>query len=594
MKSIKPASFQLIKPYFIESRGVIAIGIVCLVLVDILQLFIPRIYKSVVDDLTVYGVDFQGLLMYSLLILLIAGAMVLLRYGWWRCLIGVSRKIEEKLRNRLFDHIQTCDASYFSRTKTGDIMAHATNDIQHIRMAAGMGMVALNDALFLGSAAVGFMAWINLKLTLFVLIPAPLIVISAKIITKRLHSRYQDVQASFSDLTEFVRERFSGIRIIKAFNLEKDSATALNDVSERYIAKNLRLVRVVGGFLPMMIFFSNLSLSFVLFFGGRETILGGISPGEFVAFIGYLDLLTWPMMAMGWVANLMQRGKASLDRINVILQTVPEIKDEPDATPLTDFDVGIRFEGVSFNYPGVPRKSKALSDVDLNLDKGESLGITGPPGSGKSTLLSLIPRIFDATDGDIRIGRNSIRTVRLADLRGMISFMPQDPFLFAGSIWDNLLIAKPHARPEEIDHVLEKAALDATIDIFPERLNTIVGEKGVILSGGQKQRISFARALLSDRPIMIFDDPISQVDTRTGAKMIHSIVEMARIKTVIIVSHRISALTFADRIVVMDEGRIVESGNHESLMVKDGYYSKTHRMQSVTVKEPAAERPAGR
>lgn len=591
MKPIKPASFHLIKPYFIENRGMIATGVICLVLVDTIQLFIPRIYKRVVDDLTVYGIDIYGLLMYSLVILLIAGAMVLLRYGWWHCLIGVSRKIEEKLRNRLFDHIQSCDASYFSRTKTGDIMAHATNDIQHIRMASGMGMVALNDALFLGSAAVGFMAWINVKLTLFVLIPAPLIIISTKIITKRLHARYQDVQASFSDLTEFVRERFSGIRIIKAFNLEKESVSALNDVSERYIAKNLRLVRVVGGFLPLMIFFSNLYLSFVLYFGGRETILGGITPGEFVAFIGYLDLLTWPMMALGWVTNLMQRGKASLDRINVILETVPEIKDAPDASPLKAFDGRMTFDRVSFKYPGAGRKFNALSDIGLTLHKGKSLGITGPPGSGKSTLLSLIPRMFDPVDGDIRIDEQSIRNVRIEDLRAMISFMPQDPFLFAGTIRENLLLARPDAGSGEIDRVLEKAALDATIEVFPERLDTIVGEKGVILSGGQKQRISFARALLSDRPIMILDDPISQVDTQTGAKMIRSVMEMARKKTVVIVSHRISALTFADRIVVMDDGRIVESGDHAALMKKDGYYSKTHRMQSITVKDPAAEPP---
>ncbi|MCK5420498.1 MAG: ABC transporter ATP-binding protein, partial [Desulfobacterales bacterium] len=304
-------SIVLIKPYFKENRRKISIGLLSLIIVDLLQLFIPRIIKWTVDGLTALHIDLRQLLVYGIYMAVIAVFMGAFRYVWRRCLLGTSRRVEEGLRNRLFGHIQILSASYFDRTQTGDLMAHATNDIQQIRMATGMGMVAINDAIVLGAASIGFMLYINVTLTLFVLIPMPLITISARFFSKKMHHRYLSVQAAFSDLTEIIRERFAGIRIIKAHNRKEKEAARVKAVSKEFIKENLGLVKIVGSFFPMMLLFTNLSLAIVLYLGGRQTIALTISPGDFVAFISYLGILTWPMMALGWVTNLIQRGRAS-------------------------------------------------------------------------------------------------------------------------------------------------------------------------------------------------------------------------------------------------------------------------------------------
>jgi len=572
-------SINLIKPYFLEKRFLIFFGLICLIIVDFLQLFIPRIIKWTVDDITALKVDLIELAYYAFYIVAIAILIGLFRYGWRRCLIGTSRRVEEGLRNRLFDHIQTLSASFFDKARTGDIMAHATNDIQHIRMATGMGMVALTDAIVLGSAAIGFMAYINVRLTLFVLIPMPMIIFGTRFFSKKMHRLYQEVQGTFSDLTEVVRERFAGIRIIKAYNREKEERSRLAKISNDYINSNLRLVRITGAFFPMMLLFSNISLAIVLYLGGRQTIGLTITPGDFVAFISYLGLLAWPMMAMGWVTNLLQRGRASLDRIDKILQVRPGIDDLSGAEHLKLVQGNIVFENVMFSY-GYD-KEPALTGIDIKLDKGKALGIVGPPGSGKTTFANLIPRLFDVTGGRITLDEKDIRNILLKDLRAQISFMPQEPFLFAGTIRENILFGNKEADEKELAKAVKDASLYSTIKSFPEGFDTIIGERGVVLSGGQKQRIALARALLRDRPILILDDPISQVDMETGSAIIDIIKSLTGIKTVIIVSHRLSAVRFADQIIVLDSGRIVESGTHAELIKNDRYYAKTFRLQEI-------------
>jgi len=574
---------SFIKPYFVENRAKILAGLLSLIIVDVLQLIIPRIIKWTVDDLTAFKIDTWQLLSYALYLVGLALLIGFFRYIWRRCLLGSSRRIEEGLRNTLFNHLQNLSASYFDDVKTGDLMAHATNDIQQIRMAAGMGMVALNDAIVLGLAAIGFMAYINIKLTAFVLIPMPLIVISTRFFSKQMHRRYQGVQAAFSELTEVIRERFVGIRIIKAHHRQTEEALRVETASRDYINKNISLVKILGSFFPMMLLFSNLSLAIVLYLGGRQTILQTITPGDFVAFISYLGLLTWPMMALGWVTNLIQRGRASLDRINKILKTVPEIRDRHDARDLKRIDGHIIFEKVFFSYSskGDAAGAATLSDINFSIEPGQVLGIIGPPGSGKSTLIGLLPRLYDHQAGKILLDGNDIRTLKISDLRSHTAFIPQEPFLFSGTIRDNITFGHPDITDERLEKAVKDAALYETINSFPDGYETVVGEKGIILSGGQKQRIALARCLLKDAGILILDDPISQVDLETGTAIINTIRKMAGAKTIVIVSHRLSAINYADCIITLDQGRIVESGNHRQLMDSGNYYARTFRLQEI-------------
>ena len=575
-------SIALIKPYFAENRSKIVFGLLSLIIVDVLQLFIPRIIKWTVDGLTELQIDLGQLLAYAIYMALIAVLIGAFRYAWRWCLLGTSRRVEEGLRNRLFAHIQTLSASYFDRTSTGDLMAHATNDIQQIRMATGMGMVALNDAIVMGAAAIGFMLYINVTLTLFVLIPMPLIVVSTKIFSKKMHQRYQMVQAAFSDLTETIRERFAGIRIIKAHNRKEREAARVAASSTKYIKQNLGLVKIVGSFFPMTLLFTNLSLAIVLYLGGRQTIELTITPGDFVAFISYLGLLTWPMMALGWVTNLVQRGRASLDRINRILQTHPEISTQKDAISVHRFEGQIVFEDVGFTYRHNGRNSeRVLSEINLKVEPGKVLGIIGPPGSGKTTLLSLIPRLYDASSGYVRIDGRDVRSLRMDNLRAHIAFMPQEPFLFAGTIRDNITFGNPLVTDDELENVTKMAAVYDTICSFSNGFESIVGEKGVVLSGGQKQRIALARCLLPQTTVLILDDPISQVDLETGTAIINTLKSIIGHKTIIIVSHRISAVSFADQIIALDQGRIIEHGTHRDLLATNHYYAKTFQLQEI-------------
>ncbi len=572
-------SYRLVKPYLVEKWGVILLGLFSLCLVDMLQLFVPRIIKWVVDDLTVRSTSGSRLFEYAAYIVGVALCIGLFRFFWRRCLIGTSRRVEEGLRNQLFSHIQTLSVSYFDKTKTGDLMAHATNDVQHVRMAFGMGMVALTDAIVLGFAAVGFMLYINVELTLLALLPMPVIAVLARIITRRMHHLYKEAQASFAELTETVREGFAGIRVVKAYNREQNEAMRLSAMSKDYVSRNLRLIRVTGAFFPGMVFFSNLSVAIVLYLGGRQAINLTITPGDFVAFISYLGLLTWPMMAMGWVINLIQRGAASLDRINVILETKPDVADPRDPIPMTRVNGDIVFDQVGFRY-GLAL-AQALTDVSFRLNAGQTLGVVGPTGCGKTTLCHLIPRLFDVTEGSVLIDGMDVRRMSLKALRANVAVVPQTPFLFSGTIRENLCFGNEHASEAAMASACEAAQFYETIIALPDRFDTMIGEKGVTLSGGQRQRLALARALLVDTPILVLDDPLSQVDTETAAGILAHVRKLCGHRTTVIVSHRISHVRHADIILVLENGKTSGLGTHEELMAVQGFYSKMYRWQEI-------------
>ncbi len=571
--------FQLIKPFFIERRLSILAGVLSLFMVDILQLFIPRVVKWAVDDIAGLNASYSELFRYCLIIVATAIFIGLFRFSWRYLIMGWARRVEEGIREKLFNHVQSLPATFFDRTTAGDIMAHATNDINNIRMAIGMGLVGLTDTIVLGGAAVIFMGYINIKLTLFALLPMPFIALFTKILSKKLFNAYMEVQHSFSQLMESTRERFAGIKVIKAFNREGSEIDAIARESEGYISKNMHLVRLRGLIFPMIILLTNISLAVVLGLGGQGVILKEISPGDFVAFISYLGLLTWPVMAVGWVANLIQRGKASIDRIDLILRTPKTIQKTGNAVNPERIVGAIDFRDVSFRYEKTNTDPPVLDRIFLAAASGKMIGITGPPGSGKTTLVNLIPRLYDPIAGSIHLDGNDIKTLDLDYLRQSVSFMPQEPFLFSGTILENLMFGDPDASDKAIKTAVAMARLTDTINGFPKGLHTVIGEKGVMLSGGQKQRIALARALLKDAPVLILDDPISQVDMQTAAHITAVIESFKGKRTVIIVSHRFSLFHNADTVIVLKAGRIIQSGNHGELIKQKGYYATAHGMQ---------------
>jgi len=566
--------FRPLAEYFIKNRWALIIGLACLLLVDLLQLIIPLIIKKAIDLLT-RGIATPALLFQEgLAIVGIAFAIGLLRYVWRHLIFGHSRKVEQDLRNRLYAHLQTLSPSFFQRMKTGDLMARAINDINAIRMATGMGLVALTDGTVLGLAAIGFMISISPQLTAISLIPAPIIILFTRILTRRMSTGFEKVQKTFSDVTERIREAFAGIRVVKAFNREEWEYNRVKAEGERYVSQNLHLARALALFFPMMVLFTNLGLAIVLWMGGRLAILEKISTGDFVAFISYLNLLTWPMMAMGWVTNLVQRASASMRRINTVLQEQTDIRDssEPIVVPRVHGDIEIR--DLSFQYPDT--SSPQLKQVQLHIAPGESVGFVGKVGSGKTTLLKAMARLIETPPGTFFLDGQDAARLSLRSLRENIGFVTQEVFLFSDTVRENLLLGRTGITGEDLEKVLETTAMKEKVETLESGLETVLEERGMNLSGGQRQRLTVARALVTDPPVLILDDAFSMVDTRTEESILNRIFSIRKGKTNIIVSHRPSTLARVDRIFVMQDGEIVEQGRPERLLAKGGVYTRLY------------------
>ncbi len=560
-----------------------------LLVVDFLQLMIPLIIKKAINLLVIQPFGTGALLArQGATIGMIALSIALFRYIWRHLLLGHSRKVEQGLRNRLYRHIQTLSLSFFQKTKTGDLMARAINDINAVRMACGMGLVAMVDGLVLGTAAIGFMISIDWRLALISLIPAPIVVVLTRMLANQMSARFERVQKSFSDLTEQARESFAGIRVIKAHERERWEYDRMKARGEHYVGESMHLARTLALFFPLMTLITNAGLAVVILLGGRYTILGTITPGDFVAFISYLNLLTWPVMAMGWVISLIQRGSASMRRINGILEEVPEIQNpdgKPDEllekseeTPAGGKSAGtIAFCGLSFRYPG--QKSHVLKDVNLEIRSGETAAIVGRVGAGKTTLLQLIPRLLDAPQNTVFVDERDIRNLPLKALRKKIGFVSQDVFIFSDTIFNNVAFGTDAVSREEVKQALDIAGISEEMEALDDGLQTLLGERGITLSGGQRQRLTIARAIVGNFPILILDDALSMVDTRTEEGILNRILDLRQNRTNLIVSHRVSTIRRAHRIFVLDQGLLKEEGTHESLIRQGGIYAALYEEQ---------------
>jgi len=572
-------NFLPLKQYFVRNRWSIALGLMCLLIVDFLQLFIPLVIKKAIDLLTMKTATAQILIQQGMIILGLAVMIAIFRYVWRYFLLGHSRKVEKSLRNRIYGHLQTLSLSFYHKTKTGDLMARAINDINAIRMATGMGLVALTDGIVLGIAAIGFMLSINVRLTLIALIPAPIIIVSTRILTRRMSTGFENVQKTFSDLTERAREVFAGIRVIKSYNRESWAHQNIEEEGQRYISVNMGLAKTLGFFFPMMVVFTNIGLAIVIWLGGRLTILGNITTGDFVAFISYLNLLTWPMMAMGWVTNLVQRGSASMRRINGILEELPEIRDSAQSIYVPKIRGKVEIEGLYFMHPGHP--FYALKDIHLKIEVGDTIAVVGRVGAGKTTLLHTITRLLEAPAGTIFVDGWNVRQIPLQTLRKNIGFVTQEVFIFSDTIRNNVLFGRTGVSQNHLETVLRAADIFEDIKTLEKGLDTFLGERGITLSGGQRQRLTIARALILDPPILILDDALSMVDTRTEERILNQVLSLRRNKTNLIVSHRISTISRAERIAVLEHGKLVEMGTHENLLEKGGIYTTLYEKQVI-------------
>ncbi len=567
-------SFKILKNDFIENRWRVLVGLIALLIVDVLQLFIPRVVKYVIDDLTLGIASPSRLLLYGLEVLILALGIGGFRYIWRYFLLGTSRRIEKALRDRLFTHLQTLSSSYFSNTKVGDLMAHATNDIDAVRMSLSLGIVFLVDTVILGVLTIFFMIYIHPKLTLFAILPMPLITLITLLFSRTIHHRFEILQKAFASLTERVREAIAGIRVIKAYVLEEREREKLSTLSRDYIQKNLNVTRVWGMFFPIIIFFSNLSMAIVLYLGGKLTIFQSISTGDFVAFMSYLGLLAWPMMALGWAINVIQRGGASMDRLSQIFTETPEISDSPKTLPLSILKGKIEMRDLTFfpRHGGNP----LLRDIHLTVKQGEGIVIVGRTGCGKTIFCNLVARVLEPPEGCLFFDDIEVHEIPLEVLRRSIGYVPQETFLFSDTIRANIAFGKLDATDKEIVEAAHLAQIYDEVMEFPEGMGTVIGEKGVTLSGGQRQRIAIARAILMNPPIFILDDALSSVDIQTEEKILEGLEKFLQGKTSILITHRIAPLRRAYRIIVLEEGRVAERGNHDTLLSQGGIYSELY------------------
>jgi len=597
-----PKSLRPLFPYLKKYHRSYLVGTLCIFLHNGIWILFPLVIRRAIDDLHL-GVTRQKLLTYALLLLAVAGAKGIFQFLTRWILIGISREIEFDLRNDLFRHLEKLSYSFYQRTRTGDIMARATNDLNAVRMLLGPAIMYSANTIVFTAGALAFMLSISPKLTMYAFLPLPVVSITIQYFGRQIHERFEKIQAMFSDISARAQENFSGARVIRAYVQEEAEIAAFEGANREYIGRSLKLVRLMGMLWPTLEIMLGFAIVLVLWLGGREVLQGQstvrlmsylrsittlhldgpMTLGDFVAFNTYMVQLTWPVIALGWVINIFQRGTASMGRINEILVEKPEIADSAEASRAaadknvrpTPIEGGIEFRNLNFAYNGTP----VLHDINLRIPAGSSLAIVGPTGSGKTTLVSLIPRIYDAAPGAVLIDGEPIREYPIEFLRKNIGFVPQETFLFSESVRENIAFGVLGAEDSEVRAAAQGASIAEDIESFPEQYQTLVGERGITLSGGQKQRTAIARALIRNPRILILDDALSSVDTHTEDKILNHLREIMAGRTTIFISHRVSTVRNADMIAVLHSGRIVELGTHEELLSRNGYYTDLYNKQ---------------
>ncbi len=580
-------SFTRLLPFLLRYQRRFSIGLACVVTTTAIQLLSPWVLKLAIDDLNV-GVTRSKLSLYAGLLLVIAIVGGLFRFLMRKIIIGVSRDIEYDVRNAFFARLQQMPLAYYHSRRTGDLMSRATNDLNAVRTMIGPAVMYTTNTVLVFVVAIVLMASIDGYLTFIALLPLPLVSISVKYFGSAIHTRFEAIQAQLSEVSAVVQEALSGVRVVRAYTQEEHELARFRDANEEYLRRNRVLIRLQGMFYPSMTLFLGFGSLLVLWLGSREAIQGRITVGEFVAFNAYLVMLSWPMIAFGWVTNILQRGMASWKRMLEVLDAAPEIDDRDVTAAGRSLTIAgaIDVRHLTFAYDRAHKP--VLDDVSLQVGAGQTAAFIGATGSGKSTLISLFARLHNPPPGTIFIDGVDVREIPLAALRAAIGYVPQEPFLFSDTVAENIAFGVDHARGGEgtDDAALERvgvaaavARLDKDVEDFPAGYQTLVGERGITLSGGQKQRTAIARAIMVDPRILVLDDALSAVDTYTEEEILTRLAGVMRERTSLIVSHRVSTVRGADQIFVLDRGRIVERGRHDTLVAAGGLYAALHRRQ---------------